>query len=153
MRGREFWTDIWEAIGPQIEQVMTTGESTWHEDQYLPIERNGRLEDVWWTYSYSPVHDDDGRIAGTLVVCQETTSRVLAERERERLLEDTRRAERRLTSVLDQVADEHLTMDADFRILSVNRAAVRNLGVPREALVGRTHWEAFPASADRKSVV
>jgi len=145
-RGREFWTDIWEAIGPQIEQVMTTGEATWHEDQYLPIERNGRLEDVWWTYSYSPVHDDDGRIAGTLVVCQETTHRILAQREREQLLEDTRLAERRLTAVLDQVADEHLTMDADFRILSVNRAAERNLGVPRAQLVGRTHWEAFPAS-------
>ena len=58
--GREFWTDIWEAIGPQIEQVMTTGEPTWHEDQYLPIERNGTMEDVWWTYGYSPVHDDEG---------------------------------------------------------------------------------------------
>jgi PAS domain S-box-containing protein len=145
-RGREFWTDIWETIGPQIEQVMTTGEATWHEDQYLPIERNGRLEDVWWTYGYSPVHDDDGRIAGTLVVCQETTLRVMAERERERLLEDTRRAERRLVRVLDQVSDEHLTMDADFRILTVNRAAERNLGVARETLVGLTHWEAFPAS-------
>ena len=75
-RGREFWTDIWEAIGPQIDQVMRGGESTWHEDQYLPIERNGRLEDVWWTYSYSPVRDDDGSIAATLVVCQETTERV-----------------------------------------------------------------------------
>jgi len=149
-RGREFWTDIWGAIGPQIEQVMTTGEATWHEDQYLPIDRNGRLEDAWWTYSYSPVHDDDGRIAGTLVVCLETTLRVLAERERERLLEDTRRAERRLTSVLDQVADEHLTMDADFRILTVNRAALRNLGVPRETLVGLTHWEAFPASVGER---
>src|SRR5688572_27815653 len=85
-RGREFWTDIWDTIGPQIEQVMTTGESTWHEDQYLPIERNGGLEDVWWTYSYSPVLDDDDRIAGTLVVCLETTQRVLMERERERLL-------------------------------------------------------------------
>ena len=50
MRGREFWTDIWDVIGPQIEQVMTTGEGTWHEDQYLPIERNGQLENVWWTY-------------------------------------------------------------------------------------------------------
>src|SRR5688500_2290563 len=146
-RGREFWTDIWEAIGPQIEQVMTTGEATWHEDQYLPIERNGRLDDVWWTYGYSPVRDDDGSIAGTLVVCQETTGRVLAERERARMLEETLRAERRLSSVLDQIADEHLTMDADFRILSVNRAAERNLGVPRAMLVGRTHWEAFPASA------
>jgi len=81
MPGRECWTDIWEVIGPQIEQVMTTGEATWHEDQYLPIERNGRLEDVWWTYSYSPVRDEEGRIAATLVVCQETTKRVVSQRE------------------------------------------------------------------------
>src|SRR4051812_13052302 len=80
MRGREFWTDIWETIGPQIEQVMSGGPATWHEDQYLPIERNGRLDDVWWTYSYSPVRDDDGSVGGTLVTCLETTSRVLAER-------------------------------------------------------------------------
>jgi signal transduction histidine kinase len=90
-RGRQFWTDIWATIGPQIEQVMTTGEATWHEDQYLPIERNGRLEDVWWTYSYSPVLDDDGRINGTLVVCQETTSRIVAGREVERLLAESER--------------------------------------------------------------
>jgi len=145
-RGREFWTDIWHAIGPQIEQVMTTGEPTWHEDQYLPIERNGRLEDVWWTYSYSPVRDDDGSIGGTLVVCQETTHRILADRERTRLLAETARAELRAARVLDQVADEHLTMDADFRILTVNRAAVRALGKSREELLGLTHWEAFPAS-------
>ncbi|HUF27736.1 MAG TPA: PAS domain-containing protein [Gemmatimonadaceae bacterium] len=146
MRGRQFWTDIWEAIGPQIDQVMAGGEATWHEDQYLPIERNGRLEDVWWTYSYSAVHDDDGSIGGTLVVCQETTKRVLAEQEREQLLADTARAERRVVRVLEQVSDEHLTMDAEFRILTVNPAAERSLGVSRGALVGRTHWEAFPAS-------
>lgn len=90
-KGREFWTDIWEVIGPQIEQVMTTGEATWHEDQYLPIERNGRLEDVWWTYSYSPVRED-GEIAGVLVVCQETTARVTLLNERERLLAAERAA-------------------------------------------------------------
>ncbi|HEU4454285.1 MAG TPA: PAS domain-containing protein [Longimicrobium sp.] len=146
MRGREFWTDIWEVIGPQIEQVMTTGEATWHEDQYLPILRNGRMEDVWWTYSYSPVRGDDDRIAGTLVVCQETTKRVLAERERERLLAETARAERRAARLLEQVADEHLTMDRDFRILTVNAAAERNLGRSADELRGLTHWEAFPAS-------
>ena len=80
MKGREFWTDIWLSIGPQIEQVMSGGDATWHEDQYLPIERNGRMEDVWWTYSYSAVRDDDGAIAGTLVVCQETTQRILSDR-------------------------------------------------------------------------
>ncbi|HEX6694968.1 MAG TPA: ATP-binding protein [Longimicrobiales bacterium] len=80
MKGREFWTDIWPTIGPQIEQVMSGGDATWHEDQYLPIERNGRMEDVWWTYSYSAVRDDDGAVAGTLVVCQETTQRILSDR-------------------------------------------------------------------------
>jgi PAS domain S-box-containing protein len=146
MRGRECWTDIWETIGPQIEQVMTTGESTWHEDQYIPIERNDTLEDVWWTYSYSPVYDDDGTIAGTLVVCLETTQRILSEMERERLLADTARAERRAARVLEQISDEHMTLDADFRILTVNGAAERSLGKSRDELIGRTHWEAFPSS-------
>jgi PAS domain S-box-containing protein len=147
MRGREFWTDIWDAIGPQIEQVMTTGEATWHEDQYLPIERNGRLEDVWWTYSYSPVMGDDDRIAGTLVVYLETTRRVLDDRERERLLAETARAERRVARILEEVSDEHLTMDGGFRILTLNPAAERALGKTADELRGMTHWEAFPASA------
>src|SRR5215207_3341110 len=38
MRGRECWTDIWATIGPEIEQVMTTGQATWHENQLVPIE-------------------------------------------------------------------------------------------------------------------
>ncbi len=143
-RGREFWPDIWAVIGPQIEQVMTGGDATFHEDQHLPIERNGRLEDVWWTYSYSPVRDDDGSIGGTLVVCQETTHRVVAERERAGT--ETARADHRAASILDQVADEHLTMDAEFRILSMNAAAERALGKSRDTFVGLTHWDAFPAS-------
>ena len=143
-RGREFWSDVWVAIGPQVDQVMTGGDATWHEDQYLPIERNGRLEDVWWTYGYSPVRDDDGRIGGTLVVCQETTQRVVAERER--ATTETARDDHRAARVLDQIADEHLTMDSEFRILSLNAAAERGLGKTRDEFVGRTHWDAFPAS-------
>jgi signal transduction histidine kinase len=80
MGGREFWTEIWEIIGPQIDAVMTTGAATWHEDQLVAIERNDRIEEVYWTYGYSPVRDDDGSIGGTLVVCQETTERVISER-------------------------------------------------------------------------
>jgi signal transduction histidine kinase/ActR/RegA family two-component response regulator len=79
-RGREFWAEIWPAIGPQIEAVMTRGESTWNEDHLVPIFRNGRLEEVYWTYGYSPVRDDDGTIGGTLVVVQEQTRRILGER-------------------------------------------------------------------------
>jgi PAS domain S-box-containing protein len=89
--GRECWPEIWSIIGPQIDAVMTRGEASWHEDQLVPIFRNGKLEDVYWTYGYSPVRDSAGTIRGTLVVCTETTESVVAkhqlERENQRLAE------------------------------------------------------------------
>jgi PAS domain S-box-containing protein len=78
--GVECWPEIWPIIYPQIEAVMKRGEACWHEDQLVPIYRDGKLEDVYWTYSYSPVRDPCGNIRGTLVNCTETTGRVLAER-------------------------------------------------------------------------
>jgi PAS domain S-box-containing protein len=79
-RGTECWPEIWTIIGPQIDAVMSQGRSTWNTNQLIPINRNGKLEEVYWTYSYSPVRDKDGTIHGTLVVCSETTEQVLSER-------------------------------------------------------------------------
>lgn len=92
MRGEACWPEIWQIIGPQISHVMQGGEATWHEDHLVPIERNGRLEEVYWTYSFSPAFDDAGAIGGVLVVCQETTTRVKAAVERELLIDAERRA-------------------------------------------------------------
>ncbi len=145
-RGAQFWMEIWDIIGPEIAQVMADGEATWHEDQLVPIVRNGTLEDVWWTYGYSPVIDDDGRIAGTLVVCQETTHRVLSEYEREWLLDVTARAERRTASVLERMEDAYCTLDEDFRYVSANSAMERGVGIARDDMLGRTVWELFPGA-------
>lgn len=76
-RGRECWAEIWPIIGPEIASVQQ-GEATFHEDALVPIFRNGRMEEVYWTYGYSPVREADGSIAGVLVVVTETTSRVVA---------------------------------------------------------------------------
>jgi PAS domain S-box-containing protein len=86
-RGRECWAEIWPIIGPQIEQVMSGGGATWHENQLVPVTRHGRLEQVYWTYGYSPIDEDDG-IGGVLVVCRDVTrdylaARVLRKREAE----------------------------------------------------------------------
>jgi PAS domain S-box-containing protein len=88
-RGVECWPEIWPIIGPQIEAVMQRGESTWNTNQLVPINRNGKLEEVYWTYSYSPVRDKDGTVQGTLVVCSETTEQVLSERRLRSLLSIT----------------------------------------------------------------
>ncbi len=75
--GRECWAEIWHIIGPQIEQVMSGGGATWHENQLVPVTRYGRLEQVYWTYGYSPI-DDDGGVGGVLVVCRDVTKEYLA---------------------------------------------------------------------------
>jgi PAS domain S-box-containing protein len=73
---KEAWAEIWHVIGPLIESVLATGEAVWFEDQLVPIYRNGRIEDVYWTFSYSPVVDDSGKRAGVFVTCTETTGKV-----------------------------------------------------------------------------
>ena len=78
--GKECWTEIWHIINPLIEQVRNTGTSFLNVDQLVPIYRNGKIEDVYWTFSYSPVIDESDKIAGVLVTCTETTEKVLNHR-------------------------------------------------------------------------
>jgi PAS domain S-box-containing protein len=85
-RGTECWPEIWSIIGPQIEAVMTSGASTWNTNQLVPINRDGKPEEVYWTYSYSPIRNIEGAVQGTLVVCSETTEQVLSNRRLKTLL-------------------------------------------------------------------
>jgi PAS domain S-box-containing protein len=84
-RGHDCWEEIWPIIGPQIDQVISGGGATWHEDQLVPVTRHGRLEEVYWTYSFSPIDRDDG-VGGVLVICRDVTrdhQATIALRERE----------------------------------------------------------------------
>ena len=82
--GAIVWREIWDVIGPQFHQVMAGGPATWHENQLVPILRDGKLDDVYWTYSYCPIDDPDApnEVAGVLVIATETTATVLAEKRR-----------------------------------------------------------------------
>lgn len=84
-RGAECWPETWPIISPQIRDVMEQGKSSWNENKLVPLFRNGRIEDVYWTYGYSPVFEEGGRIGGTLVVCTETTQLVQTAKELEEL--------------------------------------------------------------------
>jgi PAS domain S-box-containing protein len=88
---REVWSEVWNEITPLIDTVLG-GEATWSENLPLVLERNGYREDCWFTFSYSPIRDESGKVAGLFCAAAETTERVLserrlvAERERQRLL-------------------------------------------------------------------
>jgi hypothetical protein len=75
------WGDIWHFIGPLIQKVIVTHEPVWFEDQLVPFERNGKVEDIYWTFSYSPAFAEGDVVKGVLVTCIETTASVLARRE------------------------------------------------------------------------
>jgi hypothetical protein len=78
--GRECWKEIWPTVGPMLEGVFATGEATWSEDLLLVMDRNLPREEVYFTFSYSPIRDDSGKVPGIFCACYETTGRVIGER-------------------------------------------------------------------------
>ncbi len=79
-KGREVWSEIWHIIGPMLDGVLATGQATWSEDLLLPMNRHGYWEETYWTYSYSPIYDDDRAVRGVFTAVSDTTERVLGER-------------------------------------------------------------------------
>lgn len=77
---RQAWPEIWHVVEPEIEHVMSGRGATWHENQRVPMTRNGRLEEAHWTYSYGPMDDETapGGIGGALVLFTETNQQVQA---------------------------------------------------------------------------
>jgi PAS domain S-box-containing protein len=126
-RGRECWAEVWPTIGPRVERVLSCGEAVWDENHFLPITRGGRRDEAYWTYSYSPVRDDAGEVAGVLVVALETTARVKAER---RLLV----SERRLHSAFEHAATGLAITELDGGFVQVNPAYCRITGYSEDDL-------------------
>ncbi|MET0393928.1 MAG: PAS domain-containing protein, partial [Chitinophagaceae bacterium] len=148
-RGPECWTEIWDIIYPLIHQVRTTGEATWSEDQLIPIYRNGHLEDVYWTFSYSPIRNADGIVQGVLVVCQETTEKVKAAG---RLLQSEKRFRNLVSGAMMATAiftgrDMRLELanDAMLKIWGRDKAVT---GTPLLAFMPELEEQGFPQILD-----
>lgn len=109
----------------------------------VPITRHGRREDVYWTYSYSPIDDESAPagVGGVLVVCTETTSQVLTARrlanERDRLAQ------------LFEQAPTFMAMLAgrDHRFELANPSYVQLVG--HRPVLGRTVAEALPQAVEQ----
>jgi serine phosphatase RsbU (regulator of sigma subunit) len=74
------FAEIWATIGPMLDSVLAGRGALWVEDLRLLMDRRGFLEETYFTFSYSAVHDGDGRIAGVIDIASETTAQVLGGR-------------------------------------------------------------------------
>ncbi|HXF15970.1 MAG TPA: PAS domain-containing protein [Burkholderiales bacterium] len=140
---QETWSDIWDVIGPQAEAVMKRGEATWNERVLLMMERQGYSEETYFTWSYSPIYDDSGGIGGVFCACVEETSRVLTERERDRLLKDNDAERLRLAAAFAQSPSFLAILRGPKHVFEyVNERYGRLIG--KREVVGRPVREAIP---------
>jgi PAS domain S-box-containing protein len=135
---REVWSEIWADIAPLIDKALS-GQASWLENLPLTMNRHGYGEGTYFTFSYSPLQDESGAIAGMFCACTETTAQIIGERK-------LRASEARATGVLEGMAEGFILLDRDFHVLEINAEGLRIDGRSREAVIGRSHWEAWPGT-------
>lgn len=141
--GRDF-LDVWQEIRADLVPIVDqayAGEPVHMDDITLHMQRRGYLEETHFSFSYTPVRDETGTIAGFFCPCNEITGQVLAERR-------LRESEARAKGVLDGMGEGFALLDREFRVIDFNVEAERLESRPREELIGRSHWELYPGTED-----
>ncbi|HEV3105126.1 MAG TPA: response regulator [Trinickia sp.] len=77
----EVWRELWSDIGPMLDTAMSGGGGTYAEALLLIMERNGYREETYYTFSYSPIPNDDGSVGGIICANSDDTQRAIGERQ------------------------------------------------------------------------
>ncbi len=136
--GRDFlevWPEIRHDLSPIVAQAYA-GEAVHMEDIELLLLRKGYPEETHFAFSYTPVRDQEGAVAGFFCPCVEITEQVLAQRRR---AEDTRRQRR----LFEQAPGFITILRGPDHVFEFVNAAYRRLFGDRP-YVGRTAREVFP---------
>jgi signal transduction histidine kinase/ActR/RegA family two-component response regulator len=132
---QQVWSEIWKDLVPLVEQALA-GEAVYHENLPLTMQRRGYDEPVWFTFSYSPVRDESGKVAGMYCACVETTDQVVAERYRNEENE-------RFRELFDQAPGFMAILRGPDHVFDIHNQAYSQL-VGHRDIVGKPAREALP---------
>ncbi len=134
-RFHDVWAEIWHDIHPLIVRALR-GEASYMDRLPLRMRRHGYDEDTWFRFSYSPVRDEDGTVAGMFCACVEMTGEVLAQRYREEENE-------RLVTLFEQAPGIIAVLRGPDHVFEItNRSYLQLVG--HRALVGKAVRDALP---------
>jgi PAS domain S-box-containing protein len=140
--GADCWQESWPAIRSRIDQVLAGHGTTWDEDRLVSRYRNGQRDDVYGTFSYSPVCDESGRPAGVLATFTETTRAVTN-------ISRLQTAEQLFQNLIHDTSVGILVVDGDdLRVTVVNEACARLMGHQPAALLDRPLFEVIPEDSN-----
>ena len=101
----ECWKEAWPVIGEAHDSALA-GDTAFLESQRIFLERHGYVEECFFTFSFSPIRDEAGRVGGLFHPVIEMTTQMLSER-RARTLRDLTAQTSKAKSV-----DEALSLSA-----------------------------------------
>lgn len=143
-QGKDCWPEIWPIIKPLIDKVKGGGEATWQEDALIPIFRNGHLEDVYWTFSYSRVIDGVGEVGGVLVTCFETTDKVKTQQNINQTLSDLAASEFRLNNLITRAPVAIGVLKKRALVIETANEKLLQFAGKTEAVIGKPLAVAVP---------
>jgi hypothetical protein len=73
------WASAWPVIGEAFDRALL-GETCFLENKRMFLDRNGYLEETFFTFSYSPILDESGGVGGLFHPVTETTAEMVGER-------------------------------------------------------------------------
>jgi signal transduction histidine kinase len=77
---RESWPDTYPLIYPHMRRVLDLGETWQVERAHIPVTRHGFDEEAYFSFTFSALRDDEGRIAGILQPVFDVSESVLGDR-------------------------------------------------------------------------
>lgn len=79
-RAADCWFEVWPTLGPRLQAVSSGGNANWSENERVMLDRQGLVEERYFTFSYSPIRQQSGAVDGVSCAVTETTAHVLGER-------------------------------------------------------------------------
>jgi PAS domain S-box-containing protein len=134
---REAWADLHDFVDPIFSRLRDGGDAVSFTDRPFRVRRDGAVTDAWFTVAYSAIRDVAARTLGLLLVVQETTRYIVAERQ----LQENQQL---LVDIVDSTPEIIFSLDRDQRYLLVNRELATFVGLPKERILGQPVRALFP---------
>jgi len=73
----QVWAEIWDVCGPLADRVFEHGEATFVDDVRLFMDRGDFLEETFYSFCYSPIRDESGKVSGLFCPSTDVSPKIL----------------------------------------------------------------------------